>query len=31
LNAICNALGVRINELPANMENLKRLIREKAK
>ena len=31
LNAICNALGVRITELPANMENLKRLIQEKAK
>lgn len=31
LNAICNALDIRITELPANMENLHRLIREKEK
>ncbi len=31
LNAICNALDVRITELPANLENLHRLIREKEK
>lgn len=29
LNAICNALDIRITELPANLENLHRLIREK--
>jgi CO/xanthine dehydrogenase Mo-binding subunit len=29
LNAIANALGVRVTELPANLENLHRLIREK--
>ena len=31
LNAICDALDVRITELPANLENLHRLIREKEK
>jgi CO/xanthine dehydrogenase Mo-binding subunit len=31
LNAICNALDIRITELPANLENLHRLIREKEK
>ena len=31
LNAICNALDVRITELPSNLENLHRLIREKEK
>lgn len=31
LNAICDALDVRITELPANLENLHRLIREKGK
>jgi len=29
LNAIANALSVRVTELPANLENLHRLIREK--
>jgi CO/xanthine dehydrogenase Mo-binding subunit len=29
LNAICDALDIRITELPANLENLQRLIREK--
>ncbi|MDI6762878.1 MAG: molybdopterin-dependent oxidoreductase [Thermodesulfobacteriota bacterium] len=29
LNAIANAIGVRVTELPANLENLHRLIREK--
>jgi CO/xanthine dehydrogenase Mo-binding subunit len=29
LNAICNALDIHITELPANLENLHRLIREK--
>lgn len=29
LNAICDALDIRIIELPANLENLQRLIREK--
>ena len=29
LNAIANALGVRVTDLPANLENLHRLIREK--
>ncbi|GAH12780.1 unnamed protein product [marine sediment metagenome] len=29
LNAICNAVGVRITKLPANLENLHRLIRKK--
>ncbi len=31
LNAICNALDIRITELPASLENLHRLIREKEK
>lgn len=31
LNAICDALDIRITELPANLENLHRLIREKEK
>jgi CO/xanthine dehydrogenase Mo-binding subunit len=31
LNAICDALDLRITELPANLENLHRLIREKEK
>ena len=31
LNAICNAIDVRITELPSNLENLHRLIREKEK
>jgi CO/xanthine dehydrogenase Mo-binding subunit len=31
LNAIANAIGVRVCELPANLENLHRLIREKEK
>ena len=31
LNAICNALDVRITDLPANLENLHRLIRKKEK
>lgn len=31
LNAICNALEIRITELPANLENLHRLIREREK
>lgn len=31
LNAIANAIGVRVKELPANLENLHRLIREKEK
>jgi CO/xanthine dehydrogenase Mo-binding subunit len=31
LNAICNALDVRITDLPANLENLHRLIRNKEK
>ena len=31
LNAIANALDVRVTELPANLENLHRLIREKEK
>jgi len=31
LNAICNALDIRITELPANLENLHQLIREKEK
>jgi CO/xanthine dehydrogenase Mo-binding subunit len=31
LNAICDALDVRLTELPANLENLHRLIREKEK
>ncbi len=31
LNAICDALDVRITELPANLENLHRLIRGKGK
>ena len=29
LNAIANALGMRVTDLPANLENLHRLIREK--
>jgi CO/xanthine dehydrogenase Mo-binding subunit len=29
LNAICDALNIRVTELPATMENLRRLIREK--
>ena len=29
LNAICNALDIHITELPANLENIHRLIREK--
>ena len=29
LNAICDAIGIRITELPANLKNLHRLIREK--
>jgi CO/xanthine dehydrogenase Mo-binding subunit len=29
LNAICDALDIRVTELPATMENLRRLIREK--
>jgi CO/xanthine dehydrogenase Mo-binding subunit len=29
LNAIANALDIRVTELPANSENLLRLIREK--
>ena len=28
LNAIANAVGVRVTELPADMENLHKLIRE---
>jgi CO/xanthine dehydrogenase Mo-binding subunit len=31
LNAIANALDIRVAELPANLENLHRLIREKEK
>jgi nicotinate dehydrogenase medium molybdopterin subunit len=31
LNAIANALDIRVTELPANLENLHRLIREKEK
>jgi len=31
LNAISNALDIRITELPANLENVKRLILEKEK
>jgi CO/xanthine dehydrogenase Mo-binding subunit len=31
LNAIANAIRVRVTELPANLENLHRLIREKEK
>jgi CO/xanthine dehydrogenase Mo-binding subunit len=31
LNAIANAIGVRVTELPASLENLHRLIREKEK
>ena len=31
LNAICDALDVRITELPANLENIKRLILQKEK
>jgi CO/xanthine dehydrogenase Mo-binding subunit len=31
LNAICDALDIRITELPANLENLQRLIEEKGK
>lgn len=31
LNAICNALDIRITDLPANLENLHRLIRNKEK
>ena len=31
LNAICNALDIRITDLPANLENLHRLIRAKEK
>lgn len=31
LNAICNALEIRITELPANLENLHKLIREREK
>jgi CO/xanthine dehydrogenase Mo-binding subunit len=31
LNAICNALDVRITDMPANLENLHRLIRNKEK
>lgn len=31
LNAICNALDVRITDLPANLENMHRLIRNKEK
>jgi CO/xanthine dehydrogenase Mo-binding subunit len=31
LNAICDALDIRITELPANLENVKRLILEKEK
>jgi nicotinate dehydrogenase medium molybdopterin subunit len=31
LNAIAHALGMRVTELPANLENLHRLIREKEK
>ena len=31
LNAICDALDIRITDLPANLENLHRLIREKEK
>jgi len=31
LNAIANALGVRVTDLPANLENLHRLIRENEK
>ena len=31
LNAIADAIGVRVTELPANLENLHRLIREKEK
>ncbi len=31
LNAIANALGVRVTDLPANLENLHRLIRNKEK
>ncbi len=30
LNAIANAIGVRVTDLPANLENLHRLIREKS-
>jgi CO/xanthine dehydrogenase Mo-binding subunit len=29
LNAICNALDIRITDLPADLENLMRLIQEK--
>jgi len=29
INAIADAVGVRVTELPANLENLHRLIREK--
>jgi CO/xanthine dehydrogenase Mo-binding subunit len=29
INAICNALDIRITELPANLERIQRLIREK--
>jgi CO/xanthine dehydrogenase Mo-binding subunit len=31
LNAICNALDIRITELPTNLENLHRLIRKQKK
>ncbi len=31
LNAIANALDIRVTELPANMENLQKLIWEKEK
>jgi len=31
LNAIANAIGVRVTDLPANLENLHRLIRKKEK
>ncbi len=31
LNAICDALDIRITDLPATMENIQQLIREKGK
>ena len=31
LNAVCDALDIRITELPANLERVRRLIQEKDK